>query len=333
MDSSAQEIEAILREDAQLAPGPAVLTPLGGGVSCEIFKVVQDSRVFVTKRALAKLRVAADWRADVGRNAVEYEFYKTMAGPLEGAVPRVFFHNPARGYFTMECLENGWQNWKDLLLKGCMSPADGTMAGALLGRLHAATWADQRLAKKFDTTENFRQLRTAPYLRAAADRCPEVAAQLLGEVLRLESCRLCLIHGDFSPKNLLIHGDRFMLLDAEVAWFGEPAFDVAFLLTHLLLKGLLHAPAPLSWQETAQSMWSTYGRVLGEHKNGGLEARCANLLAALLLARVAGKSPVEYLTPAKQEIVRTFAIAMLLDPARDLNQFFAAWRTRLLSIS
>jgi len=102
----AEEIEILLREDAQLAPGPVVLTPLGGGVSCEIFKVGQGAKTFVVKRALAKLRVAAEWRADVGRNAVEYAFYETMAGPLSGSVPRVFFHNSTRGYFTMECLES-----------------------------------------------------------------------------------------------------------------------------------------------------------------------------------------------------------------------------------
>jgi len=97
----AEEIKTLLRENGQLAPDPTRLTPLGGGVLCEIFKVEQGAKIFVVKRALAKLRVAADWRADVGRNAVEHAFYETMAGPLASSVPRVFFYNPARGYFAL----------------------------------------------------------------------------------------------------------------------------------------------------------------------------------------------------------------------------------------
>ena len=327
--NSAREIETLLREDGQLAPGPALLTPLGGGVSCEIFKVEQGAKTFVVKRALAKLRVAAEWRADVGRNAVEHAFYETMARPLAGSVPRVFFHNPARGYFTMECLEDGWRNWKDLLLQGVVEPAHGKLAGSLLGKLHAATWQDARLMEKFDTTANFRQLRADPYLRTAAGRRPEVAARLLAEADRVEGCRVCLVHGDFSPKNLLLKGDRLVLLDAEVAWFGDPAFDVAFLLTHLFLKGLRHAPHDTRWEQTARAAREAYFRALGDPASAGLESRCANLLAAILLARVEGKSPVEYLTPEKQQTVRAFGVECLRHPAPDLETMMAAWRGRL----
>ncbi|MCE0483970.1 MAG: phosphotransferase [Methylacidiphilales bacterium] len=242
--NAAGEIESLLREDGQLSAGPATLVPLGGGVSSEILKVTQGTKTFVVKRALAKLRVAADWRADVGRNAVEYAFYETMTEPLAGSVPRVYFHNPARGYFTMECLEDGWQNWKELLLQGIIEPEHGALAGRLMGKLHASTWQDARLREKFDTTENFRQLRSDPYLRTAATHRPAAASILLAEASRLEDCHVCLVHGDFSPKNLLIKNNRMMLLDAEVAWFGEPAFDVGFLMTHLFLKGLHHAPHP-----------------------------------------------------------------------------------------
>ena len=329
----ANDIEILLREDGQLAPGPARLTPLGGGVSCEIFKVEQGAKTFVVKRALAQLRVAAEWRVDVSRNAVEYGFYETMAGPLAGTVPRAFFHNPARGYFTMECLEGGWRNWKDLLLQGTVEPAHGKLAGALLGKLHASTWDDAALEEKFDTTANFRQLRTDPYLRTTAEKCSEVAPQLLAEADRVESCRVCLVHGDFSTKNLLLQEDRMVLLDAEVAWYGEPAFDVAFLLTHLLLKGLHHGPRPVAWEETARAAWTTYFDALGHRKTAGLESRCANLLAAILLARIDGKSPVEYLTPQQQQTTRTFAVEALRRPAPDLETMVTGWRNHLSKIT
>lgn len=331
--NSANEIENLLREDGQLLPGPALLTPLGGGVSCEIFKVEQGAKTFIVKRALAKLRVAAEWRVDVGRNAVEYAFYDTMARPLAGSLPRVFFHNPARGYFTMECLEEGWRNWKDLLLQGSMEAVHGKLAGTLLGALHVITWQDARLKEKFDTTANFRQLRTDPYLRTTAEQHPEVAPQLLAEADRVENCRVCMVHGDFSPKNLLLQKDRMVLLDAEVAWFGDPAFDVAFFLTHLFLKGLHHAPRPIAWEETARAAWTIYFQALGHRATAGLESRCANLLAAILLARIDGKSPVEYLAPKKQQTARAFAVESLRHPVPDLETMTITWSHHLKNIA
>jgi 5-methylthioribose kinase len=322
-------IEQWLREDGELAPGPAMLTPLRGGVSCDIFKVAQGAKTFVVKRALAQLRVAAEWRADVGRNAVEYAFYEAMAGPLAGCVPRVFFHNLARGYFTMECLEDGWKNWKDTLLRGDIKSSYGALAGELLGKLHRSTWQNEGMRETFDTSANFRQLRTDPYLRTAAECCPEVAKELLAEADRLENCRECLVHGDFSPKNLLLNDGRMVLLDAEVAWFGDPAFDVAFLQAHLFLKGLHHAPGETAWRQTAQAAWIAYSEVLGKKVASGLEARCANLLAALLLARVDGKSPVEYLTPSKQQAVRSFATHTLRNPQPTLETMQDSWHDHL----
>jgi 5-methylthioribose kinase len=324
-----QGIETLLRDDGQLSPGPARLTPLGGGVSCEIFKVEQGGKTFVVKRALAKLRVAMEWHADIGRNAVEHAFYETMAKTLHGSVPDVFFHNPERGYFTMEYLEDGWSNWKDLLLQGVVEPAHGRLAGSLMGKLHAGTWQDAPLLKKFDTTANFRQLRTDPYLRSTAERRPEVAKHLLAEADRVEGCRVCLVHGDFSPKNLLLKKDRMVLLDAEVAWFGEPAFDVAFLLTHLLLKGLHHAPRPTAWEETALAAREAYSHALGNRVPADLESRCAKLLAAILLARVDGKSPAEYLTATKQQMARAFAMEALQHPMPNLEALTSAWRSHL----
>lgn len=323
------ELEQWLRDDGQLTPAPAMFTPLGGGVSCEICVVSQEGRKFVVKRALERLRVAADWRADVSRNEVEYNFYKTLEEPLSGCIPKVYSHNPNRGYFTMEYLGEGWSNWKECLLQGHFDPSHGERAGALMAKLHASTWQDNRLNLHFDTTANFRQLRTDPYLRTTAEKHPMVKELLLGEADRLEQSRICLVHGDFSPKNLMIQGDRMMLLDAEVAWFGDPAFDVAFLQTHLFLKALCHTPGNPRWEAVAKATWNAYRDGLGTFMDADLESRCARLLASLLLARVDGKSPVEYLTAFHQEFVRSFALAALKNPPLDPEEMRSAWREHL----
>ena len=52
---------------------PRHLTPLTGGVSSDIWRVeVADGRSLCVKRALAKLKVAADWEARVSHNAYEW---------------------------------------------------------------------------------------------------------------------------------------------------------------------------------------------------------------------------------------------------------------------
>ncbi|MEO8206382.1 MAG: phosphotransferase [Chthoniobacterales bacterium] len=327
--TSLSEIEEWLREDGQVGDGPVVFTPLTGGVSCEIYKVAQGAKVFVLKRALAQLRVAAEWKADVSRNATEYLFYHEMAEPLEGFVPRVLFHNPVRGYFLMEYLEEDWKNWKQEMLRGVMDVSYAQSAGELMGKLHGGSWQDGRMKKLFATTANFRQLRTDPYLRTTAERLPEVRELLLAEADRLENNPTCLVHGDFSPKNMLVKGTRILLLDAEVAWFGDPAFDIAFLHTHLFLKAL-HLPAQRArFLQMSESAWTTYKNVMGDRVDETLESHGARLLAMLLLARVDGKSPVEYLNADQQAIVRNFFVRVVKKPFSRMDEIRNAWGTHL----
>lgn len=332
MENSARELEAWLREDGLLAPGPAVLEPLTGGVSCEIFRVEQADRKFVVKRALAQLRVKAEWRADVSRNAVEHAFYQAMAEPLAGSVPRVFHHSPSHGYFTMEYLGDGWSNWKQLMLARQVDPEHGRMAGELMGRLHQASWENDGLRARFDTTANFRQLRTDPYFRTLIALHPDRAAFLETEIARLEGSRICVVHGDFSPKNILVREGRMVLLDAEVAWFGDPAFDAAFLQTHLFLKGLYHARQGSSWAETSAAAWDAYAATLGARYDTALDRRAAVLTAMMLLARIDGKSPVEYLSPEQRELARAFSLRALGDHIENLGQLRASWRQALQTL-
>jgi 5-methylthioribose kinase len=328
-EESSEVIEQWLREDGQLNAGPAKLTPLTGGVSCEIYRVDQSDRTFVVKRALARLRVAADWRANVSRNAVEYDFYKTLEAPLSGCIPQVIFHNPERGYFTMEYLGEGWANWKELMLQGNLNPEHGKLSGELLARFHTTTWQDPVLLQRFDTTDNFRQLRTDAYIRTTADKHPDLRDSIRNEADQLETRRICLIHGDFTPKNLLVREGRMMLLDAEVAWFGDPAFDVASVLNHLSLKALYHHPKTVTWEESALASWNAYCNGLGTRMDKALESRCIRLLAILMLARVDGKSPVEYFKSDKQQVVREFAREAYQNPSSTIPSMLRAWRQHL----
>jgi Ser/Thr protein kinase RdoA (MazF antagonist) len=166
----------------------------------------------------------------------------------------------------------------------------------------------------FDTTPNFFQLRIEPYLLATAAKYPPLRPLFQTEAERLAATRECLIHGDFSPKNILVSANRMVLLDCEVAWYGDAAFDVAFLLSHLFLKALLHAPRESGFRAMVDTFWSAYQT---SRPSPALEPRVSRLLLMLLLARVDGKSPVEYLDSSRQHFVREFVRGEL--SAKDLS--------------
>jgi len=328
--SAASEwVQTLRRAGLVQSPAPR-LEALTGGVSSEIILVEDGDRRFVVKRALAKLRVRDDWFADTGRSGVEQSYLRVVGALLPSCVPRVLFADPEAGWFAMEYLGDGFLNWKSQLLGGHADPLAARRAGEALGVIHRETWGDAAVAGEFATGLNFHQLRIEPYLETAARRAPELAGLLLEEAARLQGTALALVHGDFSPKNILLTPDRLVLLDAEVGWFGDPVFDAAFLLNHLLLKALLHASAPDPMIESARIFWTAYTQALGGKADTAFEARTVRLLLCLMLARIHGKSPVEYLPePLKQRCVVEFVRAHLPHPPGLLADLMAAWREGL----
>lgn len=280
------------------------VAPLTGGVSSDIDLVESARGKIVVKAALEKLRVKDDWFADVSRNRVEQHYFEYAARIVPESVPRIL--GGGDGWFAMEYLGGDLRNWKSDLLAGTIEIEHAEQAGRTLGRLHAASGNDPVASDCFATLPNFHALRIEPYLLTTASRVPEAADFLRAEATRLAETQLALVHGDFSPKNLLVGPQRLIVLDAECGWFGDPAFDTAFLLTHLHLKALLH---PLAIR-LVPAFWSAYTATL----NQDLEQHTVRLLLCLLLARVHGKSPVEYLSDAQRDHVTRFVLAHLPNP-------------------
>ncbi len=306
----------------------AELIPLRGGVSSDIVCVqAADGRKFVVKRALAKLKVKDDWFADPSRNRSEQAWFDYVARFAPAAVPRLLHRAP--DWFAMEFRGDDLANWKDDLLAGRASAIHARRAGDFLGTVHRVSWNDAVARATFATGRNFYDLRIEPYLLTTGQRMPALRAAFEAEAARLAATALALVHGDFSPKNLLVGDNQFVVLDAEVAWFGDPAFDLAFLLTHLHLKALVHAARPDALLELVPAFWTAYGEALGAHADATLEARTVRLLLMLLLARVHGKSPVEYLDPLRQERVTRFVSAHLPAPPDRVSSLTAAWKSAL----
>lgn len=305
----------------------AAWAALSGGVSSDIWRLEAGGRVYCLKRALAKLRVADDWRAPVGRFLYEWRWFEAVGARFPDVVPRLVALDEARGAFAMDFLApQDHRLWKAELLAGRADVGFARQVGRALGRIHAATAGDPALAQAFAAEDNFMALRLDPYLLATARRRPGVAPALEALVERTANTRVALMHGDVSPKNILIGPRGPVFLDAETASWGDPAFDLAFCLNHLLLKRLVAPQAAGDLAASFAALAEAYLAEVDWEPPAALEARAASLLPGLFLARVDGKSPVEYLTEAAQkDLVRATAEPLLLDPPARLSDVAAAW--------
>jgi aminoglycoside phosphotransferase (APT) family kinase protein len=307
------------------------IEPLTGGVSSEIYLISARRGRLCAKRALPRLRVAAHWEAPVERNRYEREWMQVAAAIVPGAVPEVFAYDDA-GLLVMSYLAPETHHlWKAMLRDGVAEPADAAAVAAVIGRVHAATADDATIAARFPTAPLFEALRLEPYFGATARAHPDRADRLDGLRRRTAATRRVLVHGDVSPKNILIGPSTPVLLDAECATFGDPAFDVAFCANHLLLKTLWNRPAAERLIKCFDTFVSTYAAAVTWEDPAMVEWRTATLLPGLLLARVDGMSPVEYLGEADRALVRQTARSLLVEgDALTLDRLVEQWRAEVL---
>jgi aminoglycoside phosphotransferase (APT) family kinase protein len=317
------EIAELLSRNGLCAAGDQPRTEaLAGGVSSDIWRVDLAGGPVCVKRALPRLRVSQRWEAPVSRNRYEYEWFRVAGEAAPGAVPRVLFRDGDA--FAMEYLEPAAHPvWKEALRQGRADPAFAAQVGRTLAAIHAATAGRDDLARRFPTDDIFYAIRLEPYLVATANAHPDLADRLAALVAATAKTKACLVHGDVSPKNILCGPRGPVFLDAECAWYGDPAFDLAFCLNHLLLKCLWVPAARAALLACFDALYLGY---LEKASFEGLESRTAALLPALLLARVDGKSPVEYLTQSDREIVRRAARPLVASPVEKLHDVRQAWQ-------
>jgi aminoglycoside phosphotransferase (APT) family kinase protein len=268
----------------------------------------------------------------VSRNRYEWEWLRLAATIVPLSVPKPLAHDPELGLFAMSFLPAaGYPLWKRQLLAGNIDVETAARVGRLLATLHNATAGRPEVAAAFDTTDNFRALRLDPYLLATAVRHPDLEPALVALVERTAQARIALVHGDVSPKNILVGADAPVLLDAECAWFGDPAFDIAFCLNHLLLKSVLMPKRLDELLRAFDAMATNYLDEVRFEKRAGLEARAAGLLPALALARIDGKSPVEYLVGrgSEQDLVRRLSRPLIAQPVNSLTTVVVQWRAEV----
>jgi aminoglycoside phosphotransferase (APT) family kinase protein len=306
---------------------------LSGGVSSDIWRVDLPAGAVCIKRALPKLRVVADWQAPVERSRYEARWMLRATAATPGSAPRLLGLDEMTGTLAMEFLSpDRYTLWKTQLRDGDASPEFAAHVARRLVRIHAATAASPSIAADFPTDQIFYDIRLEPYLVATARAHHDLARQLHDLVAVTQGSKHALVHGDVSPKNILRGPDGPVFLDAECAWWGDPAFDLAFCLNHLLLKCLWTPSAVRAFLACFDVLANTYIAGITWESPTGLEARAARLLPGLFLARVDGKSPVEYITAEQdRDRVRRTARALLAHPVEALGEVRQAWTKELVA--
>ena len=305
--------------------------PLAGGVSSDIWKLTAGDRIFCVKRALAKLKVEVDWFAPVERNRYEVAWYQFANKHVPGSAPRILVHDENAMLFAMEYLDPQTHKlWKNELRDGHADTEQARLSGQRLGRIHAKTAKDSSITKHFPPTGIFHAIRLEPYLEATAAKHTDLRDPLFALSQKTAQTRLSMIHGDVSPKNILLGPSGPVFLDAECACIGDPAFDIAFCLNHFLLKCIWTPAATSGFMSCFEEMTLSYLNEVDWEQPDTLEARAASLLPGLFLARVDGKSPVEYIKDEKdKEKIRHCARSLLFTPPKRLSDVANAWNEEL----
>ncbi len=306
------------------------VVPLTGGVSSLIVRVETRDGPLCIKQALPELKVASHWSAPLARNHAELAWIREVAQTLPKAVPAILGEDAQSYCFAMQWLApEAHPVWKIQLRDGHASSDFAAQVARQLVLIHAANANQPALAERFAYDRNFFELRLDPYFGATAKVHADCATMLKALIEQTANNRITLIHGDISPKNILAGPNGPIFLDAECAVYGDPAFDAAFCLTHLIAKCLWRPASTEDYLDCFDAFAKHYLAGVDWESVDAIEARTATLLAAILLARVDGKSPLEYLTESDRARLRTFARRWLLSPATRLADMRAAWKEEL----
>jgi len=292
-----------------------VIRTLHGGVSNKTILLQRpDGSRWVLKQALPKLRVQADWFSDPARIHVEANSLRYLPRVTPpNSTAGLLFEDREQHLLAMEAVPEPHENWKEQLLNGTLDRDLVRQFGRLLAMIHRKSHEQRHdLSLIFESRVFFETLRLEPYYEFSAERVPEAKAFLLALIEENRGQCVTLVHGDFSPKNILVHEGRLVLLDHEVVHFGDPAFDLGFSLTHLLSKALhLKANRPL-FLAAALQYWETYATEIDPAPwFAGVESRATKNTAACLLARTAGRSPLEYLSDTERRKQRDAALYLI----------------------
>lgn len=308
------------------------MTVLEGGVSNRtvlLERVGGDN--WVLKQALRKLRVAVDWFSNPERIHREAEGmrYLSRFAPQGATVPLIF-EDEKEHVLAMQAVPKPHENWKTMLLRGELKLEHVEQFATLLGTIHREAFLANALtgevAQAFSDRSYFEALRLEPYYLYTAEQVPEAASFLQTLVSDTRERLFTLVHGDYSPKNVLVHENQLILLDHEVIHFGDGAFDIGFALTHLLSKAHHVSSKCQAFAEAALQFWMQYEKIVsGLPFANDLEPYAVRHTLGCLLARVAGRSPLEYLDEAEKQSQKEVVLKLMMQPPSSIPNLVRAF--------
>lgn len=292
----------------------------GGSVDSPDSDSANSVRNICMKFALPKLQVEADWFAPVERNSSEYSWLEAVSLISPNNSVRLYGCSPSLHGFAMEFLGgDDVRLWKSALLSESPDRGEASAVGDLVGRIHSASSSPDFDVSPFQNFDYFWDLRLEPYLIHSSLRHTDVSPHLESLASELSDSRSVLIHGDVSPKNIMFRNSVPVILDAECATMGDPSFDVSFCLNHLVLKAVHLCGSRSRYLSSILNFWDSYSSHITWEPVDLVESRICRLLPALMLARIDGKSPVEYLTSSEREVVRDCALGFIVSPSESLG--------------
>jgi aminoglycoside phosphotransferase (APT) family kinase protein len=300
-----------LGRNGWLAPGPARVELLGGGVSNVVLRVGSAAGAVIVKQSRPRLRTRDAWFSDLDRIFRELEVIQVLHQLLPENVPAVLFVDRVNYAFGMSAAPAGAAVWKARLLAGDVDLGLGERVGTLLGTMHEATGEKTALVEPFRDTTYFVQLRVEPFYRRVQERRPEVASAIERLILQMLTVKEALCHGDYTPKNLLVDGSSLTLVDYETAHFGDPTMDLGLFLAHVLLKSLHRPDLGRRYFDLTRAFWRGYTARAHFRPAPELGARSIAHCGACVLARVDGTSPVDYLAEPARLAARRLGIDLL----------------------
>ena len=302
------------------------MTTLAGGVSCNTVQIHRSSGPdIVVKQALAKLKVRQDWFSDpirIHREAAAMRQLNQIT--TQGRVPQFYFEDHDLHLLGMEAVPSPHDNWKTLLLGGRIDDRHIEQFGRLLAEIHRASYDDSSMREQFNDCQFFESLRIEPYYTFTAKQVPK-AGKFLRELITDTRCNSStLVHGDYSPKNILIHQNQMTLVDHEVMHFGDGTFDIGFSMTHFLSKANHVAGHRAAFINASHFYWDTYRNHFAVDKQW--EQRAVRHTIACMLARVEGKSPLEYLSEDDKRAQRKLCLKLMTHLPSSFDAVFQTMR-------
>lgn len=297
---------------------------LGGGISNTVVLVAGERNRVILKQSLPQLRVPVEWSADRTRIFRERDAILALTPLLpKNRLPRILFWDDENYIYAMEAAPPDAVNWKTLLLGGVCDTRTARQAGATLGLMIRETWGRGDFAERFDDRRAFDQLRTDPYYRSLGKRRPAIRTAVEQWIASQRGRRNAMVHGDWSPKNLLVSASGLTAIDFECAHFGDPSYDAAFLTNHFLLKAFHRPRLAERYCKLAQTAFSRTLAMLPREALATFESDTARHLAFLLLSRIDGKSPVEYIDSERtKDLIRLCALRLIADRPKELAAIF-----------